>query len=147
MPSFTPHSACRAFAGQWAAASLLLVAGCASDARVSGTVTLDGEPVKGAQVVFARDGSGPVVALTDDAGRYALVGNTGGGLPPGEYRVTVTKGALKDGSVPTGEALTEARAKGLLKNVLPAKYAEPGTTPFRFDLAAGSRAIDLPLTK
>jgi hypothetical protein len=128
-------------------AGFLLLAGCASDARVSGTVTLDGEPVRGAQVVFARDGSGPVVAQTDDAGRYALVGNTGAGLPPGEYRVTVTKEAMKDGTVPTGEALTQARAKGLLKNVLPAKYAEPGTSPLRFDLAPGSRAIDLPLTK
>jgi len=39
---------------------------------VTGTVTLDGEPLANAEVVFQPPGGSPSVATTDSAGRYEL---------------------------------------------------------------------------
>ncbi len=119
------------------------------DAQVSGKVTLDSAPVSGALVVFLRDGGpgqGPGTARSDEQGSYRLLGNTGGGVPPGKYKVVVTKEALKDGTVPQGERLEQARTQGLLVNVLPSKY-EGATTPLVFELKAGSNTVDLELKK
>jgi hypothetical protein len=132
-----------------AAVALAVVGGCGGEARVAGTVTLEGEPVAGALVAFvaADDKTAPVVAQSDDAGGYALVGNKGGGVPAGKYKVVVTRMALKDGTVPTGERLEQARARGLLQNVLPPAYADRATTPLQFDLGGGGNTINLALKK
>src|SRR5205823_2677672 len=88
---------------------LLLFSGCGPhEARVAGKVTLDNEPLAGAQVVFVGEeekNQAPVVAQTDDAGYYKLVGNQGAGIPVGKYKVIVTKMALKDGTIPRSEKL------------------------------------------
>jgi hypothetical protein len=118
-------------------------------ARVSGQLTLDNQPVAGAQVAFLAEDQtrqGPVVTQTDGAGRYQLVGNAGG-IPAGKYRVVVVKEALKDGKIPTGEKLEQARAAGKLFNVLPKIYEDRSTTPLQFEIGAGARTIDLALKK
>ena len=118
------------------------------DAQVSGTVTLDAAPVAGAQVTFLHADesvTGPLVAKTDDAGRFELVGNTGAGVPVGPYRVAVRKDALKDGSVPTGEQIDQARAAGKLRNMLPKVYDDKATTPVKVELRAGRNSVDVPL--
>jgi hypothetical protein len=120
------------------------------DARVSGKVTVDGEPVAGAQVIFIgedENNQAPLVATTGEGGTYCLIGNKGGGIPPGKYKVAVTRMALKDRTVPTGEKLEQARSKGLLLNVLPKVYEHRSTTPLSFDVPPGHRTIDLALRK
>lgn len=139
------------------AAGALAVAGAlcyfafpAREAQVSGKVMLDSKPVPGALVAFIGADEGneaPVAVQADDAGNYRLMGNQGGGIRPGKYQVVVTKLALKDGTVPVGERLLQARAKGLLLNFLPKVYEERSTTPLQFDVAGGSHTIDLDLKK
>jgi hypothetical protein len=75
----------------------LLVLGCAAmasaqvnTATLSGTVSdPQGLSVKGAKVTMTSAGTGAQrTSVTDDAGRYNLVG-----LPPGQYKMTVDGGA------------------------------------------------------
>ncbi|GIW97346.1 MAG: hypothetical protein KatS3mg111_0679 [Pirellulaceae bacterium] len=60
---------------------------------VTGTVTVDGSPVEGLQVVFApENGEGLTgTGTTDAAGKYKIVTMKGAGLPPGNYRVAISK--------------------------------------------------------
>jgi len=112
-------------------------------------VTLDNAPVAGAQVAFIGEGekNAPIVALTDNEGKYKLVGHHGRGIPAGKYKVVLSKPALRDGTVPTGEKLEQARADNLLVNVLPRIYEDRTTTPLQFDVKIGPSVIDLPLQK
>lgn len=136
---------------------LVIVTGCVwfvwlrtTGADVRGQVTLDGDPVVGAMIVFIGQDAGnksPMTAQSDDEGNYRVVGNTGPRIPPGKYKVVVTKEALKDGKVPTGEALIKARNDGLLVNVLPKKYELESTTPLEFDVTSGGNTINLELKK
>jgi hypothetical protein len=119
-------------------------------AEVVGKVTLDGEPVIGASVVFLGESSenaAPIPAQTDSAGEYRLIGNAGPRIPTGKYKVAVTKLALPNGIVPAGELLESARSSGKLVNVLPSVYEDRATTPLTFDVHAGSNTISLELKK
>ncbi len=133
-----------------AGAGLVLLLSGSTEAHVTGQVTLDSQPVPGAQVVFlgeAADNQAPLVTLADDQGNYRLVGNHGAGIPVGKYRVIVDKMALADGTIPQGELLVQARARGLLRNVLPKAYEDRATTPLQFDIQAGGRTVHLELKK
>src|SRR5687767_2272197 len=103
-----------------------------SDARVSGVVTLDGQPVAEAEIVFLIEGEEnptPVVAHSDENGKYKLIGNNGRGIRTGNYKVVVTKMAAPDRTVFKGENLMQAREQGLLRNILPPVYEDGSTTP------------------
>jgi len=112
---------------------------------IKGTVTLDGEPLQGATVTFMRsDGKGrPAAGLTSEAGTFELTSfQINDGLPPGEYRVTITK--VIDGkdfktsssSIEEKHRVAYAKAKSFspefpaLKKVLPPVYENPQKTPF-----------------
>lgn len=61
--------------------------------RVTGTVTLKGQPVAGAAITFVPTGEGgeAASAITDAHGKYALTTwEAGDGARPGEYRVKVS---------------------------------------------------------
>jgi hypothetical protein len=82
-----------------------IAAGCGSSAgkpvSVEGLVTLDGEPVDGATVLFSpEDGKGPPASgMTGTDGVFHLTTfNTGDGAMPGKYNVTITKLAGGGGS-------------------------------------------------
>jgi hypothetical protein len=133
-----------------AAVAVLCLPGCGREAHVSGTVTLDNAPVSGALVVLIGEdeqNKAPVVAQTDDQGKYRLVGHRRGGILPGKYKAVVTKMALADGTVPQGEKLEQARSQGLLLNVLPPAYEDRATTPLAFDVSGGSQTINLELKR
>lgn len=69
---------------------------------VSGEVTLDGQPVADAAVVFTPlQGGPPASATTDAQGRYQLATNNQPGAVPGEHRVTITKQTMH-GITPDG---------------------------------------------
>ena len=73
-------------------------------AEVTGVVTLDGEPVEGAAVVFSPDdGKHAGQALTDASGRFsASAFPSKEGLVPGAYKVAISKTVEKKGPKVTG---------------------------------------------
>jgi len=90
---------------------LVSCCGCGSDGAklvpVAGVVTLDGKPMPGIQVTFDQPELGAnenraYVGVTDSAGRYTLsaAGEKNAGVPPSEYRVSLTTVASDSNSPP-----------------------------------------------
>ncbi|MCA9081516.1 MAG: carboxypeptidase regulatory-like domain-containing protein, partial [Planctomycetaceae bacterium] len=92
---------------------MLVAAGCGggvSDAPdlgvVSGTVTFDGQPLEGAQVIFVPDSkqgtTGPSSnATTDSSGKFELIGSGGKpGAVIGKHVVTVSVPGPSSGDPP-----------------------------------------------
>ncbi|MGB9689601.1 carboxypeptidase-like regulatory domain-containing protein [Thermogutta sp.] len=112
-------------------------------APVSGTVTLDGQPVDGATVVFVPTGTPAygAYAVTDAKGHFTLKSSeTVSGAVPGKYLVQVTKlvtDSTKKQFVVAEDVEHAALASGgsgpstevtATRNVLPEKYANPKTS-------------------
>ena len=118
------------------ASVLLISAGCGTPGLqpVSGRVTLDGEPVANAEVIFApmqvegATNAGPhSKATTDSDGRFELASKDGNkGAIIGKHRVGITTGKLSDMDVSkvvsaalaenpkiTDKALAEVRLKAI----------------------------------
>jgi hypothetical protein len=139
---------------------ILAQAGCSggtsgSFGTVSGVVTNNGTPVEGAKVIFH-----PTVevegkkqtsygALTDSSGKYmiAAISKEQPGIPPGLYKVTVTKYLGKGADAPQEgmdagqiDAMlsdTGGKAKGGPTNELPPEYASPTSTKLSVTLETG----------
>ena len=103
---------------------------------VAGTVTMNGNPVEGADVMFVPKEPTPnrrvAAAQTDAQGRFTLTTlNPQDGAAPGEYSVTIVKWEL-DGPERAprydrdGEIIPEFRTSS---NVLPSRYESPDKTP------------------
>jgi len=133
---------------------LLTVFGCNGNKAipteaVTGTVTLDGQPVEGASITFVpKSGGTPAYAHSGSGGIYALQtlqGAAGKGTTVGEYFVTVTK----SDAVPSGK--TEKNSYGDIipvmesKSVLPEIYASSETTPLTFTVNPGANKYDIVL--
>jgi len=122
------------------------VAGCGGGAKVSGTVTLDGQVLKAGTVTFHPTGSGSVGTGTISLdGRYEIAAGLDKSLPPGEYVVTVeaTEAAIASAEQPAGPP----RPPGPAKRFTPAKYAEKATSDLKFTVKPGQNTIDLELKK
>lgn len=138
----------------------LLLSGCMGDsstnhagATVTGTVTLDGSPVKGATVTFrpeAAGGSG-AFGMTDAEGKYTL--NTSSalqGVKPGQYKISVTKLEAVTSDQPSeddpaygGAPVREAAPK----NLLPAKYSKVNSSELTADIQPGDNEVPLQLSE
>jgi hypothetical protein len=129
--------------------ALLLVtmaAGCGGSPKllpVSGVVTLDGQPLSDAGVLFCPIANGPAASDTTDArGRFQLVTVNMPGAIVGSYRVSVAK------TQTTGaDALGTPGSKVHTRWLIPEKYGKPETsglqaavgrdsTEFRFALSS-----------
>ncbi|QDU23277.1 carboxypeptidase-like regulatory domain-containing protein [Urbifossiella limnaea] len=141
-----------------AAGLLALATGCSgskdgSFATVSGVVSVDGTPVDGAKVTLYStaevDGKpgASYSSLTDSSGKY-LIATTGKdpGIPPGVYKVTVTKfdGKFAAGAEGMDAGQTDAMvsdtgggAKGGPTNLLPKEYATVATSKLSATLDVG----------
>ena len=120
-------------------ASLTLLVGCGDGAidteQARGTITYEGQPVVGANVMFSpvTKGQGsPAYATTDEEGEFVLQtlqGAPGAGTTPGEYKVTVSKVKM----VPTGRTrVTPEGTKEAIEEpeeVLPLQYKFQSRTP------------------
>jgi len=132
----------------FAVAGLLIIQGCGGNplgtVRVSGTVTLDGNPVEGASVSFSPVGGEgrESFGVTDVQGRFVLTTpgtDTGSGAIPGEYHVTLSKWTNPAAEVNTdGMDVMSAQAEILRRfprgmppseNLLPERYFNRAETP------------------
>lgn len=133
--------------------ALLTLCGCVGDsAFVTGQVTLDGQPLADAEVVFhpadtTADVS-PYGGRSGPDGKFTLqVGADRKGPPPGSYKVIVTRYVLKDGSTPSVEDLDQFRLMGKVKNMVPAIYDNLERTPLTVEVKAGTNDIPVMLKK
>jgi hypothetical protein len=120
----------------------LAIVGCGKGRRgiavhpVEGQVLWQGKPLEGAVVAFYPQGQSKPKnvpwARTDAEGRFRLATyDPADGAPEGEYAVTVVHNPLQktlDGWSPG-------------PNVLPAKYAQPGTTDLRAQVGKGANSL------
>jgi hypothetical protein len=110
----------------------ITVVGCSKSERkfdlvkVTGKVYMGKEPLKHAAVTFTpRPGTVGIggVGATDDEGKFTMSAKGDAqGIEPGEYVVTFTKWAQKDGSpIPEGKTAADVEAV----QVVPAAYSNP----------------------
>jgi hypothetical protein len=120
---------------------ILVASGCSNEARVSGSVKFDDQPLKTGVVSFHPVGQGPVaLGQIDDSGNYTAAVGSGSGLQPGEYIVTVV---ANEPPVPAKDPRM-APAPG--KRITPEKYASKEKSDLKFTLKPGSNSIDLSIT-
>jgi hypothetical protein len=115
---------------------------------VSGQVTLDGNPLANASLMFVPTGSTPGTgsgAVTDAKGKYELrTSHDGIGAPVGQYKVIISKLVLSDGSdykLDSGVSPMDAGAD----ESLPAQYSDPDQTILTANVPEGGGPIDFPL--
>ncbi len=135
-----------------AAFLLLTLAGCGgkddSHVRVSGSVTLNGQPLSGAQVAFIPTGSTPGIgaqARTGPDGSYQLTDRRGKpGTEPGTYKVTIGKRLMPDGSeVPPDDPTPPIRSPA--RESLPPNYSDDSRTELQAVVPEQGGTIDFPL--
>ena len=138
--------------------ALIASAGCSGGlghfATVAGTVTHEGNPVDGAKVEFhgttEADGKRDLFStMTDSNGKYLIAGaGKNPGIPPGNYKVVVTKYNTKDGTNRPAEGLDAGQIEAMMSdgggatkaaviNLLPKEYASPGTTKLSVTVESG----------
>jgi len=116
----------------------IICSGC-SDGRssVSGTVTLDGQPLtktdqRTVTIMFTPESGGAAAsALVDESGSFTLYTGAKAGLDPGKYVVTL--------------AAVEASTTGK-RLVAPERYSDPTQSDLRAEVVPGSNEFDFDLT-
>ena len=123
----------------------LTMTGCGNNlAQVSGTVTVDGQPLASGPemnitILFQPEGGGGAngVALVDSSGQYTVATGSETGLAPGEYLITCSATQLIPSKTPGG-------APGG-KRVSDPKYANSQTSGLRLSVKEGDNQYDIPL--
>ncbi len=133
-------------------ASLLLLVGCGdgetgpATVPVSGTLTLDGEPVAGAEVTFVHE-TFAAFAETDSEGRFELVP----GAVVGENKVVVSKweggpegaeGEEDDGlDAEQMRMMAQTGGADMPKQMMPEEHSREATTGLSFDVPEGGSDV------
>jgi hypothetical protein len=127
--------------------ALAVSTGCSFDDRpkgvpVAGVVSHQGKPVEGADVAFSMGfnedemGAG-AYGRTDENGRFELAAReTSAGIPPGSYRVKITKFHVESGWTPDHDE--GVRPKETESMELPSKYASFSSSGLTADVVDGS---------
>ena len=132
----------------FAVVGLALVAGCGRDSgnlgRVTGKVTLDGQPLPNATVVFSPKTAGTQsLALTNANGEYSLLYSSHNrGAEPGEHRVTISTftGGDPDGAPPVAKVAERVPYKYNLQSQLQATVNR-GRNTIDFGLATDGPVV------
>jgi hypothetical protein len=120
-------------------AACLAATGCSDGlGRVSGQVSLDGQPIRagkdGARVTvqfFPANGVGPNgVGLADENGIYTIGMGSKFGVPPGDYIVT---------------CYVSEPAAATSKRIADPKYGNAKTSDLRLSVQSGKNQFDIPL--
>ena len=133
--------------------ALLLHTGCGDGlCRVSGTVTLDGEPLVGAFVLFTptADEGDNATSQTDEDGRYTLqtlTGRVDGGTTPGTYVVTFSQlESVWDGRSYFVNSQNERVPDTRAVESLPSLYTSSQTSPFTVEVRNRVETFNFDLT-
>lgn len=142
----------------FAVTMMVLLAGCGGggDAKplpktepVTGTVTLDDQPLEGALVMFIPSGTTKGIECsgqTDASGVYTPKQTRGAeGVPAGTYKVVISR-FLSGGKPVTPGSAAEGGAGGVLTESLPPKYSNPGISQLTATVPEGGETIDFQLT-
>jgi len=129
---------------------VLSLAGCSSGSSrpdvelvpVEGVVTLGGEPLAGASVMFG----GVAMGETDAEGRYELSQGTKKGVPVGEYQVVIEKWVMPDGSLYRSDEGISPMDSGATQEI-PPKYSNMEMTELKATVPAGGGKVDFELKK
>jgi hypothetical protein len=124
-------------------AAAVWLAGCGPSGPqkgvVEGQVTFKGVPVTEGTVSFQRPGSAAEAPLGPE-GRYSITED--GGLPVGQYTITVTPATFVDTSDPKLPPNTVAERKA--PNI-PEKYRREGSTPLKETVQPGKNVFNFEL--
>ncbi|QDU37985.1 hypothetical protein Mal4_23040 [Maioricimonas rarisocia] len=124
----------------------LMVTGCSSSpddapelVEYTGVVTLDGQPLGDAVVMFhpTQPGLNGAAGQTNADGEFSLVTGNRSGVTPGNYKVTVSRIVTKDGSpVSTDEGMDieQLRMSGDASESIPDKYSALEQTQLTADI-------------
>jgi hypothetical protein len=118
-------------------------------APVSGRITLGDQPLTNATITFIPKEGTPGfggVGRTDATGKYTLRGSRDDapGIPPGAYRVVISKRLMPDGSeVPAADKTPPMASPA--KESLPEIYSSMTMTKLTAEVPAGGRAVDFAL--
>jgi hypothetical protein len=128
----------RIFCCVWLGVLAVVLSGCGSrfDSTVSGKVTLGTTPLTKGNVSFHPVSQGPVaIGTIAGDGSYSVSTGAEGGLPAGEYKVTVV--------ATDPPPADEPEAAGLL--LTPAEYGDVKRTPLSFTVKPGKNNFDIAL--
>ena len=134
-----------------ACVGLLLLSGCFggnSDlGYVTGTITIDGEPINYASVTFMPTQGRASIGLTDSNGVYNLVYVIGqDGALIGQHKVFVTTEVIKEPDYGQGRGIQDPVRQTGRRELLPKKYCERNFTELTATVKSGSNKIDFELT-
>ena len=109
------------------ALTIVCITGCGpSLPTVQGKVTLDGDPIAKAKVVFESPDRPMAVATTDDAGNYDVRTGSERGMAAGSYNVAISAYVTKDGGsespipvLSTPKRYNSAKTSGLSVDIKP----------------------------
>ena len=126
--------------------SILACGGCGNgdNARVVGTVTLDGsvfecDDTVSAKAIFQRKEGGPKgIGPIGPDGEFVVKTNGSAKLIPGIYSVSVTARKMMPSQDPNYPPP--------LKSLLPKKYGSTKTSGLEFEITPGSNRVDLTLS-
>lgn len=112
--------------------------------KVTGRVTLDGQPLADARIVFTPQKGRAASGATDAQGRYSLstFAKDDGALP-GVYRVTIT---AQDSQDPAEPKRPEPNRAAPGRPAIPARYSDPRTTGLTTEVRAGANVFDFDLS-
>lgn len=136
--------------------SCLFLTGCSdgkiATEKVTGIITLDGQPLEGATVNFSPKTAGqgsPSYGVTDAKGEYklqTLLGNPDAGTTPGEYVVTVIKLEKSNTPPPALDGPSGPPPKVTKpKSLIPELYGAGKTTPFSATVKSGANECNFEL--
>ena len=112
--------------------------GTARTAKVTGTVSYNGTPLEGANVTFTPANGRPGTGTTDASGKFSVsTFSQGDGAVPGNHVVTITDAAPSAPEPMPGTP--EAENYQPPKPRFPAKYSDPSTTTFKFEVKKGEK--------
>ena len=145
------------------AIAAIAIAGCGADVErpdtytVTGKVTLNGEAVEGAQVVFHAKSGPKAMGTTNSDGEYELTTfDSGDGCVAGSAKVTISKADTSGDAVDddtdldeAGDAYDKMMGEGgdsmEQKQLLPEAYADASTTPETREVKEGSNEFNFDL--